>query len=109
MNAKQIGISVILAGFVALNIYAVYRHGYVGVFEAALANAAGVAVSVDLVIALSLLAFCWLIPDARDRGLSPLPYLALTILLGSIGPLVYLIRREGSAERPADTAVAHAR
>ncbi len=108
MNAKQIGISVLLAGFVGLNVYAVAQHGYVGVFEAALATPAGVAVFVDLCISLSLLALCWLVPDARDRGLSALPYLVLTVAFGSIGPLIYLIRRESTEER-VDTAIAMSR
>lgn len=107
MNTKQIGYSVLLAGFVGLNIYAVEQHGFVGVFETALATPAGVAVFVDLVIALSLLTFYWLVPDARDRGFMALPYFIVTLFLGSVGPLLYLIRREGSEQRSA-RAVARA-
>ena len=38
MNAKQIGLSVLLADFLALNAYAAYQYGYVGVFEMMAAN-----------------------------------------------------------------------
>jgi hypothetical protein len=106
MNAKQLGLSVVLIGFAALNAYVVYQYGYVGFFRLVLANAATVAALVDLTIALSLVAL-WMWQDARERGLSPLPYLVLTLTLGSIGPLLYLIRREGVA--PVRTLGAAAR
>ena len=32
----------------------------------------------------------------RERGISPMLYLVLTLTLGSVGPLLYLIRRAGS-------------
>jgi hypothetical protein len=96
MNAKQLGLSLVLADFVGLEAYAVYQYGYVGVFEAVLANGATTVAFVDLVIALGLVSV-WLWQDARGRGISPLPYLALTAALGSVGPLLYLIRREGRA------------
>ena len=97
MNAKQIGLSVVLAGFSALTAYAVWQVGFVGVFELVLANVATTTAFVDLVIALSLV-LAWMWQDARARGASFLPYAILTLGLGSIGPLLYLIRREGSAE-----------
>ena len=96
MNAKQLGLSVVLIGFAALNAYVVYQYGYVGFFRLVLANAATVAALVDLTIALSLVTL-WMWQDSRERGMSPLPYVVLTLTLGSIGPLLYLIRREGAA------------
>ena len=95
MNAKQIALAVVLADFVAFTAFAVYQHGYLGFFALALANTATAQVLIDLVIALSLVTV-WMWRDARDRGVSLLPYLLLTLTLGSIGPLLYLIRRAGS-------------
>lgn len=95
MNAKQVGLEIVLVGFSALTAYAVYQHGYIGFFELTLANAATVTAFVDLTIALSLM-LLWMWRDARERGGSFLPYLALTLTLGSVGPLLYLIRRAGS-------------
>jgi hypothetical protein len=54
-----------------------------------------VAVLVDLTIALSLVTV-WMVRDARQRGQSVAPFVVLTLLLGSVGPLLYLIRRAGS-------------
>jgi hypothetical protein len=98
MNAKQLGLSVVLAAFSALSAYAVAQVGYVGVFQLALANVATTTAFVDLGIALSLV-LAWMWRDARERGASFLPYAILTAAAGSVGPLLYLIVRE------ADTAV----
>ena len=37
--------------------------------------------------------------DARARGVSPLPYLVMTVFTGSIGPLLYLLRRPSAVAR----------
>ena len=103
MNAKQIILGLVLLDFTGLTAYAVYSYGFAGFFEAATANIATICVSADLVIALSLI-LSWMWQDARDRGWSPMPYVLLTLGLGSIGPLVYLIRRE-SAEQAPETAL----
>jgi len=111
MNAKQIGLSVVLADFAALTAYAVYQYGYVGFFEVAFSNAASATVAVDLVIALAMV-MVWMWRDARARGLSPLPFVLLLLTFGSVGPLLYLIRIAGDgvpaaaplAARPARAA-----
>jgi Protein of unknown function DUF2834 len=103
MNAKQIGLSVLLVDFLALTAYAVYQYGYIGFFEVMLANAVTMTAFADLVIALSLIV-AWMVRDARARGVSPLPYVLLTLALGSAGPIAYLIRRLASDERPHTAA-----
>ena len=95
MNGKQIGLSVLLLDFLALVAYDVYRYGYLGFFEMMTANVATTAGFVDLVIALSLI-MAWMVRDARARGVSAVPYVVLTLVLGSVGPLAYLIRRLAS-------------
>lgn len=100
MNAKQIGLSLVLADFVALTGYAVYHHGYLAFFELHTFNAIGIQIFVDLVIALCFV-IGWMVGDAKKRGISAVPYVALTLTLGSIGPLLYLIRREGTASQSA--------
>ena len=104
MNGKQIGLSVILVGFLALSAEVLYQYGYIGLFQAEFANLATIAAFVDLTIALSLIVV-WLWYDASERGVSFLPYFLLTLTLGSVGPLLYLIRRaKGEAAHP--TAIA---
>jgi Terpene cyclase DEP1 len=93
MNGRQIGLSMVLAAFAGFEAYAVYEHGVVGIFTAVLANSATTVAFADLCIALGLVA-TWMAVDARDRGISVVPYLIVTLALGSVGPLLYLIRRE---------------
>ena len=102
MNLKQIGIGLVLADFVALTAYAIWQYGYVAFLDLATMNAITVQVSIDLVIALAIVSV-WMDADARARGTSAVPYLVLTLFLGSIGPLAYLFRRFGeeSAAAPA--------
>ena len=104
MNAKQIGLSLVLADFVVLTGYAVYHYGYLAFFDFHAATAINLQVFVDLVIALSFV-IVWMWRDARARGISPIPYLVMTLFLGSIGPLVYLIRREATEPHPVSAPV----
>ena len=102
MNIKQIGLAVVLADFVGLTGLTVYNYGYVGTFEAVFSSLVGVLLMTDLVIALSLF-LVWMSRDAKQFDISPLPYVVLTFALGSVGPLLYLIRREGrvaAAQQP---------
>jgi hypothetical protein len=103
MNAKQIGLSVLLVDFLGLTAYAAYQYGYLGVFELVMANAATMVVFVDLVIALSII-MTWMVRDARERGISAVPYVVLTLALGSVGPLTYLIRRAAHQHPAVATA-----
>lgn len=103
MNAKQIGLSLVLADFVGLTAYAIYHYGYIGFFEVLLSNAVGIQVLVDLCIALAMVVV-WMVRDARERGISATPYIVVTLFIGSIGPLAYLIRRE-SVSVPANASL----
>lgn len=96
MSSKQIAILVVLVLFGALTCVPLYEYGYFGIFDLLRANSATIQVSVDLVIALTLL--CILIwSDARQRGIAPLPFVVLTVLTGSFGPLLYFFRRSRRA------------
>ncbi len=95
MNGKQIALSVVLADFAALTAYAVYQYGYLGVFAILMANSATWLAIVDLTIALTMV-LAWMWNDARERGTSFVPYAVLTLVFGSVGPLLYLIRRFGN-------------
>ncbi len=108
MNRKQIVLWVVLLDFVALTAYAVYQQGYMAFYDNIFGSPIGVQLGVDLVLALGL-ALTWMWNDARERGAAFWPYLLVTCVLGTIGPLVYLIRRESQlAERAESPALARA-
>ena len=98
MNLRRVITGLVLLDFSGFTAYAVYPYGLIGVFEQALANTATTLLFTDLSIALSLV-MLWMWQDARERGVSVIPYVLLTFGLGSVGPLLYLFRREAS-ERP---------
>ena len=56
----------------------------------------------DMAIALTMVAV-WMTRDAAQRRVNVLPYLLLTVCLGSIGPLAYLVGRfrEGAEKSSA--------
>jgi hypothetical protein len=107
MSKKQWLLAIVLVAFSVLTAYAVYQVGLIGVFEALAANIASITATVDLTIALTLIAV-WMWNDAKARGMSALPYLVLTVAFGSVGPLLYLLRtsrRPEPAAAPARLAV----
>ena len=107
MNRKQFALSAALIVLLAKDAYSVYLYGFIGFFRMVLANFAGVTAFVDLAIALVLI-LVWMGDDARQRNVSAIPYLVLTLALGSIGPLLYLIRRFGDRTESAPAVTPHA-
>ena len=103
MSKKEWLLAIVLVDFTVLSLFAVYQLGVVGLLETMTANIGTIALTVDLTIALSLIGV-WMWNDARDRGISPLPYLGLTLITGSVGPLLYLLRTSRRTE-PAATRV----
>lgn len=65
-----------------------------GTFRLAFANSATTQVSLDLIVALSLIVV-WMWRDAREHKVSPLAFVVITVVAGSLGPLLYLFRRSG--------------
>lgn len=80
----------LLIPFSLLTLYAVWQVGYIGIFDYQRHSPAGWQVFADLVVAL-LLVLYWLIADARKTGRNPWPWVVITLLLGSFGPLLYLV------------------
>ncbi len=104
MNRKVIALGIILLAFVAYSTQVVLEHGIVGGFAAAVENSASVQVVIDLVISLILIAI-WVYRDASAKDLSAPLYAALVLCLGSIGTLIYLIRREFAGTGEVDTPI----
>jgi uncharacterized protein (TIGR02246 family) len=96
MNWKRLLLLDVLIAFLALTTWAILARGAAMIDD--LWSPTGLLLSVDLTIALTM-AVVWVWRDARSRGVSPIPYVALTLLTGSAGPLLYLLRRESAGGR----------
>lgn len=92
---RRVLILIVLALFGALTAAALWQHGYWGIIEPHFRTFGAGQVFADLVIALTLV-MMWLWRDARARGRNPWIWLVATVLLGSFGPLVYLLTRSRS-------------
>ena len=79
--------------FLALTAVALFQHGYWGIIVPHFQSSGGAQVFVDLVIALGLF-LVWMWRDAKAAGRNPWPWLVLTLVAGSIGPLIYLLGRK---------------
>src|SRR5262245_6496359 len=103
MTKKQWLLAFVLFGFSVLNVYVMSQYGVGDVVALLTANAVTVLALVDLTISLSLIVV-WMWNDAKDRGISALPYAVVTMFLGSIGPLIYLLRTVGERAPAATNA-----
>jgi len=90
---KRGAIILTLLAFGALSVVALAEHGFSGIFRHQLLNTGGMQVLADLAIALVLCLY-WMWKDARARGRNPLPWVGLTLVAGSFGPLIYLLTRK---------------
>src|SRR5688500_14204798 len=92
-----------LVGFGALNVYAFAAGGLPGLVDyLGRLGPWGILAPVDLLLAL-LVGVHWIRRDARTRGVSPLPFLALTLATGSLGLLLYMAIHGGRGAAPAGT------
>jgi hypothetical protein len=81
---------VTLIALLSITALALKHGGLWGIFAPNFQSFAEFQVFFDLVIALSLF-LVWMWRDATSAGRNPWPWLVLTLSVGSIGPLVYLI------------------
>ena len=79
--------------FTAFTGYILLEFGATGWIPIAFSNPVSTLVTIDLFIALSMV-MGWVYVDAKQRGVSPWPYLLLTLGTGSVGTLLYLLVRE---------------
>ena len=93
MNGRVALVALVTIAFGALTAHALMDVGLRGIFAAVTRDAGAVQVFVDLAIACGL-ACIWMFFDGRRRELNPWPFIVLTLLAGSFGPLLYLLRRE---------------
>ena len=102
MSNRLAGLVLVTIAFGALTAVALLDVGYWGIIEPHFKSWGAAQVFVDLVI-VCLLAVIWMVKDAPSRGMNPWPFVALTFVAGSFGPLAYLIVRElrEGARQPA--------
>lgn len=97
MINKRTLAAILLVPFSALSLYAVATVGYIGIIDYHRHSPAGWQVFADLVVALALI-LNWLFVDARKHGRNPWPWAAVTLFLGSMGPLLYLVTEKKAAQ-----------
>lgn len=87
---RRLFLAFIIVDFALLTGYALAQHGYWGIIAYHLPSSAGWQVIADLVISCAIIAR-WMVTDARRSGRNPWPYLLVMLVLGSFGPLFYLL------------------
>ena len=82
----------VLAAFGVLTTLALREVGYWGILEPHFRSWGEGQVLADLVI-MCALGIVWMVRDAKDRKLPAWPFVAITLVAGSFGPLLYLVTR----------------
>jgi len=91
MPKRKLLSALLLIPFSLLTAYALQNGGLGGILSFH-QSPGGWQVFVDLVISLTLL-LTFLVPDARAQRRNPWLWVALTLCLGSCGPLLYFVTR----------------
>jgi hypothetical protein len=103
MSARSVLLFLVIAAFGLLTILALLDVGYFGIIAPHFRSLGEAQVLADLVI-LCVLACLWMSRDAPTRGLAAWPFILATVVLGSFGPLAYLVVRELRAAAPKPRA-----
>ena len=93
MSLRLLALLVVVGLFGALTVVAILDVGILGIFRPHFQAWGPAQVFADLVI-LAVLSCIWMVADARARGANAWPFVILTVLAGSFGPLLYLVARE---------------
>jgi hypothetical protein len=101
---RRLFIAFIILDFALLTGYALEQHGYWGIIAYHLPSSAGWQVIADLVISCVIIAR-WIFADARRNGRNPWPYLLLMLVLGSFGPLFYLLFERRDADSSSEASL----
>jgi hypothetical protein len=92
-NAVKILLIGVFGLFSAFTLFVVIQQGVISVFENQFKTAGGIQVFLDLVIMCSLFSV-WMYRDTKAKKRRFTPWFILTLLAGSIGPLLYLITNQ---------------
>jgi len=83
----------------AVTMKATLDFGFIGIFEAGLANWGARQIFSDLTVCLILING-WIIVDARKSGIPAWPFVITSLALGSFAPLTYLALRALRHDEP---------
>lgn len=97
--------SILLLVHGAITLVAMETVGFIGIFQAGLANWGAGQVFSDLSVLLVLISV-WMLRDAKKQGVNAWPFIIASLGLGSISPLAYLLWRELRAPASLRTAAA---
>lgn len=100
MSTRALALLLIIVLFGALSAVALLDVGYVGIIAPHFTSWGEGQVLADLVI-MCVLGCIWMVLDARTRGMNAWPFVILTLVAGSFGPLVYLLVRERRSASPS--------
>jgi membrane protease YdiL (CAAX protease family) len=87
---QRAALLIVLAIFSVVTVLALMNHGYWGILEPHFKTWGAGQVFLDLVIALALF-LMWMWRDAKAQGRNFWGWALLTLVLGSFGPLIYLL------------------
>ncbi len=93
---KKLLLIVTLISLGGITAVALWQDGLVGIFAAIAHSFGSLQIFADLVIALTLVVV-WMWRDARSTGRNIWPWIAITLVAGSFGPLLYLITAKEKA------------
>ena len=86
----------VLIPFSVLSAAALWQVGYFGLFTQQFANYGTWQVLADLLIAVTICMY-WMWTDTQKTGRNPWPWLLLSLVSGSFGPLLYLLTSKVAA------------
>ena len=92
MSVRLIVLCAVIGAFGALTAMALIDVGYFGIIAPHFRSWGEGQVLADLVI-MCVLGSIWMVQDAKERGLAVWPFIAITLVAGSFGPLLYLVAR----------------
>lgn len=93
MSFRLLALLAVILAFGALTALALMEAGYFGIFLQHFENFAGMQVLTDLVI-VCVLGIVWMLHDGKTSGVTPWPFVVLTLAAGAFGILFYLVARE---------------
>ena len=103
MSWKQLALWTLVVDFALFTAWAIYTEGYFAFVPLLIGLSTdslwGAQMTLDFVLALAVAAG-FVIADSRRRGITAWPFVALTLVLGSLGPLSYLLHRQRLDEAP---------